>query len=280
MKYSIRVDAEDDIIFQGDNYVFGYRRFWANAVGHPLCLTLLRPRNLLPFDRKYQKLPMIVFLCGGGWTEMDRKVWLPELAWFAKKGYAVASVDYSVAPRTRFPQQIEDVKLAIRWLRAHAEEFSLDPGRFSIMGESAGGYLAALAGLTNKNSKYDAGEHLDQSSAVNAAIVWYPPIDVATLDKALRPAIDPMEISFPACPESYDSLLDMVAPEAPPFLILHGDQDSTVPLGAHGLLLHDALESAGNYARLYVLEGAGHGDPAFVQEKTKLIMLEFLNEFL
>lgn len=79
---------------------------------------------------------------------MDQNVWTPELAWFAKRGFAVASIDYSVTARAKFSNQIEVVKLAIRYLKAHAEELGLDPQRFVAMGESAGGYLAALVGAT------------------------------------------------------------------------------------------------------------------------------------
>ncbi|EOT30597.1 hypothetical protein [Enterococcus saccharolyticus] len=98
--------------------VYGHRMEGSNAVYRPLSLSLMRPRMSFPYDEKHTNLPVIIWLFGGSFSAMDRNVWTPELAWFAKRGYAVASIDYSVTARAKFPDQIEDVKLAIRYLKA------------------------------------------------------------------------------------------------------------------------------------------------------------------
>ncbi|MFA9381712.1 MAG: alpha/beta hydrolase fold domain-containing protein, partial [Acetanaerobacterium sp.] len=199
------------------------------------------------------------------------------MTWFAKHGYAVASVDYSVNYSNRWPQPMEDIKQAIRWLRAHAEEFNLDPDRIAVMGESAGGHLAALTGLVN-DDRYDAGNNLDQSSAVQAVIPWYAPVSPVVLQKELVGMGCTREM-LPADIENYDNLLDLVSPGMPPFLILHGATDHAVQL-SHGENLHDALEKAGNDVEMYIIEGADHADERFIQPRVKEIILLFLNEKL
>lgn len=278
MKYRIQVVAKEPAIFLGDNYVYGYRRVWNQAVCNPLYLSMVRPRSFYDYDIKAaKKSPVIVWLCGGGWMEMDRKVWLPELSWFAKKGYTVASVDYSVTHNTRWPEQMQDIKQAIRWLRAHAEEFNLDPERIAVMGESAGGHLAALTGLVSDN-RYDTGDHLDQSSSVQAAIVWYGPLSPVILVDELRD----LGLTKEMCPadiDKYDNPLDMVGSGMTPFLILHGSSDHTVAL-SHGEKLYETLEKTKNDVEMYIIEDAQHADEKFIQPEIKEIILNFLNERL
>jgi acetyl esterase/lipase len=200
---------------------------------------------------------------------MDRGVWIPDLAWFAKRGYAVAGVDYSTAYRSRFPDAAEDIKLAIRFLRAHAGEYGLDPRRVALMGESAGGYLSAFCALTGADRAFDKGGYENYGSEVQAAIPWYPPVRMPEMDTGLDKSFLPHDIG------NYADLSALVGAGAPPFLILHGSADTLVPL-SQGELLYDSLRRAGLDADMAVLEGAAHGDPAFVQDEVKQIILEFL----
>jgi acetyl esterase/lipase len=219
--------------------------------------------------REGGNFPLIVWLCGGAFTEVDRGVWIPDLAWFAKRGYAVAGLDYSTAYRSRFPEQAEDIKLAIRFLRAHAADYGIDGGRIALMGESAGGYLSAFCALTGKDRSFDKGGYGDFSSEVQAAVPWYPPVRMAEMDTSLEKSSLPHDIA------NYADITACISAAAPPFLILHGDADDLVPL-SQGELLYDSLQKAGLDADMAVLEGAVHGDPAFVQEEVKQIILDFL----
>lgn len=92
--------------------------------------------------------PVLLWLCGGAWLDMNKDVWMPEMVAFAKAGYTVVTAEYRLTHEAKFPAQIEDVKAALRYLRAHAAQFNIDPLKFAVMGESAGGYLTALAGTT------------------------------------------------------------------------------------------------------------------------------------
>ncbi|MDR2747450.1 MAG: alpha/beta hydrolase [Treponema sp.] len=262
MKRTIRVEVKEPSVALAAEIVYGHRPAWGNLSYRPLKLNLMRPRE-------GGNVPLIVWLCGGGFTEVDRGVWIPDLAWFAKRGYAVAGVDYSTAYRSRFPEAAEDVKLAIRFLKAHAAEYGIDPGRIALMGESAGGYLCALCALTGKDRTFDKGGYEDYDSEVQAAIPWYPPVRMAKMDTSLEKSSLPHDIA------NYTDITARIGTAAPPFLILHGSGDTLVPL-SQGELLYDSLEKAGLDADMVVLEGAAHGDTAFVQEDVKRIILEFL----
>lgn len=264
MKKNIKVQIRETPVALAGEVVYGHRHLWGNLSYRPLKLSLMRPR-----ESGDQKLPLIVWLCGGAFTEVDRGIWIPELVWFAKRGYAIASVDYSTAYRTRFPEAVEDVKLAIRFLKAHAGEYGVDPGRVALMGESAGGYLCALCAVTGKDRSFDKGGFEDYSSEVGAAIPWYPPVRMAGMATSLDRSALSQDI------DSYADISACIGPGAPPFLILHGNGDDIVPL-SQGELLYDSLQGAGVEADLVVLEGAAHGDPAFVQDEVKQLILDFL----
>jgi acetyl esterase/lipase len=265
MKRTIRVEVTEPSVALAAEIVYGHRLAWGNLSYRPLKLNLMRPRG-------GKNLPLIVWLCGGAFTEVDRGVWIPDLAWFAKRGYAVAGVDYSTAYRSRFPESLEDVKLAIRFLRSHAGDYGIDGGRIALMGESAGGYLCALCALTGKDRSFDTGGYEDQGSEVQAAIPWYPPVRMAEMDTSLDRSLLPQDIAnYP----DITARIDAAASSAPPFLILHGSADDLVPL-SQGELLYDSLQKAGLEADLVVLEGAAHGDTAFVQDGVKQIILSFL----
>lgn len=265
MKKTIKVQVKDASIALAAEIVYSHRVRWGNLSYRPLALSFMRQRS-----REGRALPLIVWLCGGGFTEVDRNVWIPDLVWFAKRGYAVASVDYSTAQRSRFPQSAEDVKLAIRFLKAHAGEYGIDPSRIALMGESAGGYLAALCAVTGKSGEFDPGAYEDYDSQVQAAVPWYPPVRIADMQASVGKTTLPGDIA------AYVDITRYVTPEAPPFLILHGSGDGLVPL-SQGELLYDALQNAGVPAEMVIVEGAEHGDSAFVQDEVKQIILNFLD---
>ncbi|MDR2020719.1 MAG: alpha/beta hydrolase [Treponema sp.] len=273
MKKNIQIEAEDLLIAMADGIVYAQRPDFCDITFRQLRLSLLKPRTYFDYDKRVI-WPVIVFICGGGFTEMDRNAWVPELSWFAKRGYVVASVDYTTRTRSRFPEQLIDIKEAIRFLRAHAAEFGLDPARFAVMGESAGGYLSAITGVTGKTREFDTGGNLEQSSEVQAAIPWYPPVNLG--------GIKFEDFMLPILPQGlkdYPNILDFVHKEAPPYMILHGTADTQVPV-SESEALYDALQKAGVDADLIIFEGVEHAEAHFVQPQVKQMMLDFLNRHL
>jgi acetyl esterase/lipase len=273
MKKTVTILEKEPLINLNEGIVYAQRSEWCDASTRQLKISLLRKRQFADYDSRVT-WPVIVWLCGGAFTEMDRNVWIPELAWFAKKGYVVASVDYSVTARARFPQQLIDIKEAIRFLRANAEKYGLDPARFAIMGESAGGYLSALAGVTGNIRDYDRGTNLDQSSAVQAAIPWYPVTEISTL-----PIPDLLADCLPPDLKKYPDVIKLVNKDTPPYLLLHGTIDSQVPV-SQSEKLYDTLQAAGVDSDLIILEGSEHAQATFIQPEIKETILLFLKKHL
>ena len=261
----------EPFVVLGAEIVYKQRAEWFEAHWRQLKLSLLRSRRHFAYDLDTKPLPLIVFIPGGGFSHTERNALLPELVWFAKHGYAVASVEYSATAKTRFPMQIEDIKEAIRYLRAHAEEFGIDPERVAIMGESSGGYLAAFTAMTNGCAEYETGDHRDQSSNVRAAVVMYPVVTPETMYDEIKKPI-PMPDA-----RSYPDLCGMAKTGMPPFLILCGDGDVCCPT-SQSERLHDALEREGNDVELLIFENTAHADLPLFQAESKARIDEFLRE--
>ncbi len=195
--------------------------------------------------------PGLIFVHGGGWSEGDKDP-LPALP----EGFLVASLNYRMYPAYRFPAMIEDVKCAIRYLRAHAAACNLDPGRIALIGHSAGGHLVALAGLADACAGWDVGPDLEQSSQVQAVIDLSGPADLKgpfpeDIHELIHNVFGPEQL-VSGSPVQY------VHPAAPPFLIVHGDADPVVPVEqAH--LFYDALLDAGAPVEKLIIHNAGHG---------------------
>ncbi len=198
--------------------------------------------------------PAIVYVHGGSWTGGDKRsaVTQQDRVALAEAGFLVASINYRLAPEYRFPAMIEDAKCAVRYLRAHADEFNLDPGRIGAFGNSAGGHIVALLGLADESAGWDVGQYLDHSSAVGAVADLYGPTDLTTLVDNNREGVFRNEDLMAASPVNH------VTENAPPFLILHGDKDSLVPL-AQSQALYARLKEYGAQAELVVVRGGGHG---------------------
>jgi len=227
---------------------------------------------IYPEDRE-KKYPCIVWICGGAWLQLDKSAHLAYLSELSRKGFVVASVQYRTTNECPYPAQLQDVKAGIRYLRAHAQRYRIDAEHIGVMGESAGGYLTCMAALENDKAM-DVGAYLDYSSAVQAACPWYPPTDVTMMpypDEAAaaaspeslllgRNAASHRKEAYAICPMS------KVSKDAPPFLIIHGEQDHTVPF-VQGEILHDALEKEGCDVTLIAIEGADHADMQFFQQE-------------
>jgi len=247
----------------------------------------------LPLDGKARR-PVIVFLHGGGWSGGTRTTGPDFSRFFAADGFAMASIEYRLTPDITFPANLEDVRTAIRWLRANAGRYRLDGGLIGLWGTSAGGHLAALAGLVPRG-RFEGSNDLDQPSAVQCVLDAYGPTRFDVMDaqtQAEKPLLQPTAPALaarpgpappgpsrapqlhndPASPESRllgapvasvpdrvreASPLTYVSRRAPPFLIMHGMADSSVPHG-QSVLLYEALKAAGAEATLRLIDGLPH----------------------
>ncbi|RYD63266.1 MAG: alpha/beta hydrolase, partial [Verrucomicrobiaceae bacterium] len=205
------------------------------------------------------------------------------------RGYAVASVGYRLSQHAIYPAQIEDCKAAIRWLRAHAQEYGIDPKRVGVWGASAGGHLVALLGTTGHLQDFDVGEHLDQPSRVQCVIDWFGPTDFlhygeppwVRLDypKSVVTKLLGGRVSEDENRARRASPVYFVKSDAAPFLIMQGDKDPLVPL-QQSELLHAALQKAGVESHLEILPGAAHGGGAFNSAESLKRMADFFDKHL
>ena len=217
-------------------------------------------------------VPSVVFLHGGGWQLGSRHSAGPAYAeWspspferLAQAGIAVASVDYRLTGEAQWPVQLYDAKAAVRWLRARADEIGIDPTRIAAWGESAGGHLAELLGLTGNDLDGEIGI-VGPSSAVVAVAAWYAPSDLATVAKDIDSMADDSREAqlvgapLPTVPDrvAQASPLSHVRSGAPPFLLLHGRDDQFIPCSQSERLCA-ALQQAGNSVDLETYAGSDH----------------------
>ena len=208
--------------------------------------------------------PVIMFVHGGGWVA-GTKTGTPGMSYFldlARRGYTTFSIDYRLAPTYTFPANIIDVKCAVRHIRANAAEYNIDPNRIGAWGASAGGHLVALLGTSDASAGWDVGQYPDQSSRVNVVVDMYGIHDLTTeyvvgnirgLDRMAFGATSPTDpILVTASPVSH------ITPDDPPFLLLHGDMDPTIPV-TQSQIFHDRLVTGGVSSVYVVVHNAGHG---------------------
>lgn len=251
--------------------------------GH--CRRDLKLDLIYPEDGEGKTYPCIVWICGGAWQRMDKAAHLAYLGTLAQEGFVVASVEYRTSNEGTHPMQLCDIK-TIRYLRAYAKRYRINSEKFGVMGESAGGYLTCMAAL-DQDKKLDTGEYLEYSSQVQAACPWYPPTDASHFpyDDVEKAAMSSesllMGFNVMTHPqEAYEnSPVSKVTPDAPPFLLIHGTKDSTVPF-SQSEELYDALEAAGCDVTLLALDGAEHADLMFFQDEVWQQIIAFFKRTL
>jgi acetyl esterase/lipase len=240
-----------------------------------LKLDILRPKQ-----PPAEPMPVVVYIHGGAWKG-GNKAGMPGLCnRLAQQGYFCASVEYRFSQEAVFPAQIEDTKCAIRFLRAHAKQYSINPDRIGVWGHSAGGHLVALLGTAGDAKDLEGkGGWEDQSSRVQCVVDCFGPTDFTVIPKGMENVKEQMtgpvaQLLGGPVPENADkaaqaSPLKYVSKDDPPFLIMHGDQDPVVPIDQSERFC-EALKKAGVDATLYIVKGAGHGfrDPQ-VEEATQ-----------
>lgn len=256
---------------------------YARAGDHALLLDLHLPaRGARP--------PVVVWVHGGAWRSGSRKP-MP-LGGLVERGYAVASVDYRLSPVARFPAQVHDIKAAIRYLRAKQSALGIDATKIGVAGNSAGGHLAALVGVTNGHPELEGevGEHREQSSDVQAIISLYGMSNLTTIldqstPRGLEVRIPALQLLLGGQPNDQPQLAQLasavfhVDSHDPPLLHFHGDQDPQAPINqAHEL--QGRYEAVKRPARLVVLYGAKHGGPEFTDTERCDLMAAFLKEAL
>ncbi len=214
-------------------------------------------------------LPLLIWIHGGGWQNGSKEGCPPLRNGYAARGYAVASLNYRLSGHAVFPAQIEDCQAAIRWLRAHAKEFNLDPQRFGVWGSSAGGHLVALVGTSGDVQEFEGGAHTGVSSRVQAVCDYYGPTDftvfVTTPGYERHAGAESPEgkllggaVAENKAKAARANPITYVGADDPPFLIVHGDKDGTVPIN-QSQLLFEALKQAGVSVHFHTIKGAGHG---------------------
>jgi acetyl esterase/lipase len=251
---------------------------YGKAGGEELKLDLARPtKGEGPF-------PLVVCLHGGAWQIGHRSSEHSQLRLLAQHGYVAASVGYRLAPKHRFPAQIEDARAAVRFLRAHAREHNIDPNRVAAVGGSAGGHLALLLGL------------MDGPGKVQAVVNYSGPTDLRTWsatpqgDVLLKKVVNGRDTNGiledllgtsgrKAAVVAKASPITHVDAKDPPVLTFHGTADPLVQ-AEQAKMLHEALKKAGVVEKLVLVEGAGHGWGGKQKERTDREMLEFLDKHL
>jgi acetyl esterase/lipase len=199
--------------------------------------------------------PVMYIIHGGGWVGGSKNL---NLEW-AKTGYFVFSVDYRLSKVAKWPAQIEDCKLALRWLRAHATEYNINPNKVGVYGHSAGGHLACCM-ATLAGPEWDVGGYKAFSSAVQCVVDLAGPTDLTTYFKGQprsvsnlfgQAGLDDPRIVAEASPVNH------VRSGLPPFLILHGDNDKAVPISQAEKMV-ETLKKHGTSVQFITVHNAGH----------------------
>jgi acetyl esterase/lipase len=290
LQYSDDVETVFDLTYAT---VSGYR---------PLTLDLYRVKGISA------PRPAVIYIHGGGFaggtSRMAAPLWgsLDKLAaHIAAQGYVVASINYRLSSEAKFPAQLQDAKAAVRWLRANAQRYGVDPKRIAVWGESVGGSVAALIGTTCGVADLEGTSgNSDQSSCVQAVVDWYGVTDMSQLDAQAPPNATLVHntpdstqsqvlgcVLHFQCPASVVNRANPIAyidpkTSAGAFLILHGDNDTAVSW-KQSQILHDALQAKGIVAQFELLQGVNHNFVGATEDQGKHILdvtLRFLADHL
>ena len=226
--------------------------------GEKLRLDLARP------EKMERAAPCILVIHGGGWARGDKRQHTDLIYKLAQQGYVAATVQYRFCPKHVFPAQVEDVKCAVRYLRAHADEHKINPALFGAIGFSAGAHLSMMLGTMGKDDGIEgSGGHADQNSQVQCVVAFFGPTDLTRTD---FPAISVGLVSqfMGSIPEEDKGERKRASPLTyldqgdAPLLIFQGTKDRLVP-HVQALVMAEAMTKAGVPGRVELLVGADHG---------------------
>ncbi|OYP34176.1 calcium sensor EFh [Rhodopirellula sp. MGV] len=272
-----RPTVPSDVIVQRD-VVFG------TGGGRDLKMHLVLPKD------STTPRPAYVWIHGGGWMGGTKDGGVAKVTPMVRKGFVGATIEYRLTGEAPFPAQIEDCKCAIRYLRAHAKDYNIDPDRIAVGGSSAGGHLVALLGTSGDAKDLEgSGGWQDQSSKVQAVVDFFGPTDFQLFVTARGYENHNRDGS----PESRllgggevlsnpDGIkrvnpITYIDKDDPPFLIIHGTKDGTVPPN-QSEALHEALDKVGVQNQLHLIDGAGHGGSAFSAPEVNRMVETFLSD--
>lgn len=263
-----------------DSVAFEPNIEYSNPDGQHLQLDMARPKKA---DGTF---PAIICIHGGGFRAGTRQGYDNLIVKLAEQGYVAVTVSYRLAPKYQFPAAVHDVKAAVRWLRANAEKYQIDPMRIGTTGGSAGGHLAQFLGVTAGVKEFEGeGGNPDQSSSVACVVNVYGPSDFT---KSYGKSVDAAEVlplflggSLEQARHKHiiSSPLYWVTPGAAPTLCIHGTEDKYV---AHeqAVWIVDKLKAADVEAELLTLPGAGHGFKGKDAETADKAMFAFFAKHL
>lgn len=292
MKQTIKVETRHAVNSMLTGIGFSVVSDWYHAAYRTLKMDLIIPKH----RENQAPRPCLLFLCGGAFCTVNGSVWMPEMVYFAERGYVVATAEYRTTNQAAFPAALIDAKSAVRFLKAHATEFCIDPAKIVVAGESAGGTLCSLVGVTGGMAEFEQGDYLEYDSKVAAVVDYYGLVDMAAIHEDLPGILEKIRSvpSSDAIPpwmleaflgldytrEEMDraSAITYVNPKTPPFMILHGTEDIGVDIAHQSDAFYERLVENGVKAAYYRLEGEGHGADAFYQPEIKEKVIAFLDE--
>jgi acetyl esterase/lipase len=250
-RYQQLADEEPEIALSPDISDITY----CTMDGVPLRMDLYFPTIEGPWQ-------VLLYVHGGSFTGGDKRTGsgIIDIPAMTERGFAVAAINYRLMPESPFPAEVIDAKCAVRFLRAHAEAYNLHVEKIGVWGGSAGGHLAAMMGLTNTDPAFEAGENPDFSSRVDAVVEMFGPTDLTQPMGWLQRLL--LRRAF-GTDSSEDTRLVGASPvqyinrDAAPFLILHGEQDTAVPV-EQAQILHERLLEAGVDVSIVIVENANH----------------------
>ena len=270
-----------------------YAQYFGNGT-RSLHMTIFMPNTT-------EKKPCVVYFPGGGFTTSDYGKWSRLRMALALEGFIVAAVEYRPLPDA-FPAMLIDGKAAVRYLRAHAEQFGIDTERIGVMGNSAGGYLAQLVAMTAKETEFEVGDYLNYSSEIQACCDIFGPYDFTRIVEDFSAEVQQWHQSAAASEALlvggvkygkkpmgtiaenkekalWASPIGHLHSDLPPFLILHGTADKMVTTLQSEHLYND-LKACNVPATFYLLEDAGHGDDPWFQQPIIDLIVEWFKQQL
>lgn len=238
--------------------------------------TFERANQLLQMDllvpHVEEKIPAVIFVTGGGFISADRAR-MPKLRMrLAEENFFVASINYRTVPNSTFPAPVEDVKSAIRFLKAHADKFNIDAEKIFVIGDSAGGYLTAFAAVTNGEKIFNVGDNLEYSSKIAAAVDLYGITDISGAKDF------PQMLNYlQGVTVAQTNPINYITKNSAPMLLMHGTADSIVAPEQTDMLFQ-ALRNAGVEAERYLVPNAEHSDEHWYQDAVFEVIINFFNQ--